>query len=94
MVKAGVFLLARLHPALAGSDLFFYTVSGIGAITLLIGAWNAIFQHDLKGLLECDGLAILPGWEFSTGARNEVTVAGVLRMPVKSVAEWLEYKTS
>ncbi|WP_312684957.1 monovalent cation/H+ antiporter subunit A [Stenotrophomonas chelatiphaga] len=51
MVKAGVFLLARLHPALAGTDLFFYTVSGIGALTLLIGAWNAIFQHDLKGLL-------------------------------------------
>ncbi|NZA25360.1 monovalent cation/H+ antiporter subunit A [Luteimonas sp. SJ-92] len=51
MVKAGVFLLARLHPALAGSDLFFYTVSGIGAATLLVGAWNAIFQHDLKGLL-------------------------------------------
>ncbi|MGH8055032.1 MAG: monovalent cation/H+ antiporter subunit A [Stenotrophomonas sp.] len=51
MVKAGVFLLARLHPALAGTELFFYVVSGIGAITLLIGAWNAIFQHDLKGLL-------------------------------------------
>ncbi len=51
MVKAGVFLLARLHPALAGTDLFFYTVSSIGALTLLIGAWNAIFQHDLKGLL-------------------------------------------
>ena len=51
MVKAGVFLLARLHPVLAGHDLFFYTVSGIGAATLLVGAWNAIFQHDLKGLL-------------------------------------------
>ena len=51
MVKAGVFLLARLHPALAGSELFFYVVSGVGAITLLVGAWNAIFQHDLKGLL-------------------------------------------
>ena len=51
MVKAGVFLLARLHPALAGSELFFYLVSGIGALTLLVGAWNAIFQHDLKGLL-------------------------------------------
>ncbi|WP_045728867.1 monovalent cation/H+ antiporter subunit A [Xanthomonas sp. GPE 39] len=51
MVKAGVFLLARLHPALAGSPLFFYTVSGIGAITLLTGAWLAIFQHDLKGVL-------------------------------------------
>ena len=51
MVKAGVFLLARLHPALAGSDLFFYLVSGIGAVTLLVGSWHAIFQHDVKGLL-------------------------------------------
>ena len=51
MVKAGVFLLARLHPALAGTDLFFYVVSAVGAATLLIGAWNAIFQYDLKGLL-------------------------------------------
>ena len=51
MVKAGVFLLARLHPALAGTDLFFYVVTSIGALTLLVGAWYAIFQHDLKGLL-------------------------------------------
>ena len=51
MVKVGVFLLARLHPALSGSELYFYVVSGIGATTLLVGAWNAIFQHDLKGLL-------------------------------------------
>ncbi len=51
MVKAGVFLLARLHPTLAGTDLFFYVVSGVGAASLLIGAWNAIFHHDLKGVL-------------------------------------------
>ena len=51
MVKAGVFLLARLHPALAGTDLFLYTVTSIGAITVLLGAWHAIFQHDLKGVL-------------------------------------------
>ncbi|MDQ3617926.1 MAG: monovalent cation/H+ antiporter subunit A, partial [Pseudomonadota bacterium] len=51
MVKAGVFLLARLHPSLAGTDLFFYVVTSVGAATVLIGAWNAIFQHDLKGLL-------------------------------------------
>ena len=51
MVKAGVFLLARLHPALASTDLFFYVVTGIGATTLLLGAWHAIFQHDLKGVL-------------------------------------------
>ncbi|MCK9488804.1 MAG: monovalent cation/H+ antiporter subunit A [Xanthomonadales bacterium] len=51
MVKAGVFLLARLYPVLAGTDMFFYVVSTVGAITLLVGAWQAIFQHDLKGLL-------------------------------------------
>ena len=51
MVKAGVFLLARLYPALAGSDLFFYVVTTVGAVTLVLGAWHAIFQHDLKGLL-------------------------------------------
>lgn len=53
-----------------------------------------LLRDDLKGLLECDGLAVLPGWEFSTGASNEVRVAGVLRMPVKPVAEWLDYKAS
>lgn len=51
MVKAGVFLLARLYPALSGTDLFLYTVTGVGAATLLFGAWQAFFQQDLKGLL-------------------------------------------
>ncbi len=52
MVKAGVFLLARLYPALAGTDLwFFYLVSLSGLATLLMGACVALFQHDLKGLL-------------------------------------------
>lgn len=51
MVKAGVFLLARLYPALAGSEWWFYLVSLTGLATLLIGATLALFQHDLKGLL-------------------------------------------
>lgn len=51
MVKAGVFLLLRLHPVLSGTDLFFLVVSMAGAATLVFGAWSAIFQHDLKGLL-------------------------------------------
>ncbi|TBU95497.1 monovalent cation/H+ antiporter subunit A [Stutzerimonas kirkiae] len=51
MVKAGVFLLARLYPALADSDLWFYLVSLTGLTTLLFGAVMALFQHDLKGLL-------------------------------------------
>jgi multicomponent K+:H+ antiporter subunit A len=51
MVKAGVFLLARMYPALGGSEPWFWLVSLTGLATLLIGAYIAIFKHDLKGLL-------------------------------------------
>jgi len=51
MVKAGVFLLARFYPALADSEWWFYLVSLTGLTTLLVGAFLALFQHDLKGLL-------------------------------------------
>ncbi|MFN8694838.1 MAG: monovalent cation/H+ antiporter subunit A [Burkholderiales bacterium] len=51
MVKAGVFLLARMYPALGDNDLWFWIVSTAGLTTLLLGAVVAIFQHDLKGLL-------------------------------------------
>jgi multicomponent K+:H+ antiporter subunit A len=51
MVKAGVFLLARLWPALAGTELWFWTVSSAGAASLLLGAISATFQKDMKGVL-------------------------------------------
>ena len=51
MVKAGVFLLARLYPLLGGNEYWFWIVSLAGFATLLLGAYVALFQHDLKGLL-------------------------------------------
>lgn len=51
MVKAGVFLLARLHPALADTDMWFLIVTNIGLITLVFAAYTAMMKHDLKGLL-------------------------------------------
>ena len=51
MVKLGVFLLARLWPALSGTQLWFWLVGSAGLVTLLFGAWAALFQRDLKGLL-------------------------------------------
>src|SRR5688500_12493629 len=51
MVKLGVFLLARLWPVLAGTDAWIWIVGTAGLITLVLGAYTAIFQHDLKGLL-------------------------------------------
>ena len=51
MVKAGVFLLARMWPVLGGTEPWFWLVGGAGLITLLIGGYAAMFQNDLKGLL-------------------------------------------
>lgn len=54
------------------------------------GHYVDLLRQDLIGLLECDGVAFHGDWWESSGARNEVTVAGLLRMPVRSWQEWLE----
>lgn len=51
MVKAGVFLLARFWPVLAGTDEWFWIISSAGIASLLLGAYAAIFQQDMKGIL-------------------------------------------
>jgi len=51
MVKAGVFLLGRLWTVLSGTELWFWLVGGAGVITLLLGAFIAMFQNDLKRVL-------------------------------------------
>ena len=51
MVKLGVFLMARLWPVMAGTDPWIWIVGTAGLITFVLGAYMAIFQHDLKGLL-------------------------------------------
>ena len=51
MVKAGIFLMARMFPVLAGTESWFLIVSITGLLTLLVGAYMALFKHDLKGLL-------------------------------------------
>jgi multicomponent K+:H+ antiporter subunit A len=51
MVKAGVFLLLRFWPVLAGTEPWFWIVGGVGLATMLVGAWAATFQHDMKAVL-------------------------------------------
>ena len=51
LVKAGIFILIRFWPVFAETPMWMIVVGGAGLLTLLIGAWTAIFQHDLKGLL-------------------------------------------
>ncbi len=51
MVKAGVYLLARLNPALGGTEAWFWTLSLFGLTTMLVGAYLGAKQNDLKPLL-------------------------------------------
>ncbi|WP_404299454.1 monovalent cation/H+ antiporter subunit A [Alicycliphilus denitrificans] len=59
MVKAGVFLLARLWPVMGDTEPWFWLVGGAGLATLLIGGYAAMFQDDLKGLLAYSTLSHL-----------------------------------
>jgi len=51
LVKAGVFLLARLWPVLSGTPEWFTILGLAGMASLVLGAYLAMFQQDLKGLL-------------------------------------------
>ncbi|MCL4871538.1 MAG: DUF4040 domain-containing protein [Anaerolineae bacterium] len=68
MVKAGVFLLARLSPVLADTPAWLYLVSGFGLITMVAGGILALKQSDLKAILAyttigwLGTLVMLLGW--------------------------------
>ncbi len=51
MVKAGIFLMARMWPVLSGTPEWFFIVTTAGLITMVLGAVIALFKHDLKALL-------------------------------------------
>lgn len=51
MVKAGIYLVARMTPVFGGSSVWFWLVAGIGIVTLLYGSLTALRQTDLKAML-------------------------------------------
>ncbi|MEM6758451.1 MAG: putative monovalent cation/H+ antiporter subunit A [Pseudomonadota bacterium] len=51
MVKAGVYLMARLHPAMSGTDVWFWTLTVAGAFTAVFASILALRQTDLKQAL-------------------------------------------
>ena len=51
MVTAGVYLVARLAPAFASTDVWRPLVLTVGTVTFLAGALRALRQHDLKLML-------------------------------------------
>jgi len=51
MVKAGIYLLARLNPALGFTESWFWLLTITGGITMLTGAYQGLKQNDQKALL-------------------------------------------
>ena len=81
MVKAGVFLMARLWPVLAGTETWFWVVGGAGLATLLLGAYAAMFQNDLKALLAYSTISHLGLITLLLGLNSELAaVAAVFHM--------------
>jgi multicomponent Na+:H+ antiporter subunit A len=59
MVKAGVYLIARMTPLLGGSMLWTGTITLVGAITMLGGAYRAMLETDLKRVLAYSTISAL-----------------------------------
>ncbi|MCF6386345.1 Na+/H+ antiporter subunit A [Mycobacterium sp. MBM] len=51
MVKAGVYLVARMSPGFADTPLWRPMVVGLGLITMLMAGWRAVREYDLKLIL-------------------------------------------
>ena len=51
MVKAGIYLIARLAPGFSEIPGWHEVIIGLGVFTMLLGGWNALKQHDLKLIL-------------------------------------------
>jgi len=77
MVKAGVYLLARVSPIFAGTDAWIWLVAGAGGVTMLLGALLALHQTDMKRLLAYTTVAALGVMTFLLGIGSETAVAAV-----------------
>ena len=59
MVKAGVYLIARMTPLVGATPLWTTTVTIAGAATMLVGAYRAVQETDLKRILAYSTLSAL-----------------------------------
>jgi multicomponent Na+:H+ antiporter subunit A len=78
MVKAGVYLLARLSPVMGGTDAWILIVTTVGGLTMVAGAVLALFQSDMKRLLAYSTVNALGTMIFLLGIGTEKAVKAAL----------------
>ena len=74
MVKAGVYLIARLAPGFSGLATWQVLVIGAGVLTMLLGGYRALRQSDLKLVLAFGTVSQL-GFIITLVGRGEQSVA-------------------
>jgi multicomponent Na+:H+ antiporter subunit A len=78
MVKAGVYLLARLSPLLGGTTAWQYSVTIVGALTMLLGAALALWQTDLKRILAYSTVSTLGALMLLLGLDTTLSVKAAM----------------
>ena len=78
MVKAGIYLMARLQPELGGTDAWFYTLTVFGAITAVWSSLMALRQTDLKLMLAWTTVMALGTLTMFLGSDQQIAVLAAM----------------
>lgn len=78
MVKAGVYMLMRMHPLLGDTVLWTTVLPLFGGVTLLVGTILAVRQTDLKLMLAYTTVASLGLLVMLTGTSHEKALEGAV----------------
>ncbi len=78
MVKAGIYLLARLQPVLGGTGVWYGALTATGVATMLLGAILALHQTDLKRILAYSTVSALGTLTLLLGLNTPAAVQAAL----------------
>ncbi|HUV33270.1 MAG TPA: proton-conducting transporter membrane subunit, partial [Devosiaceae bacterium] len=82
MVKAGVYLLARMHPVLGNTVEWNIILPVVGGVTLLTGAVMALRQTDMKQMLAYTTMGTLGMLVMLIGVGTEAAITGAVLLLV------------
>ncbi|MCA9161662.1 MAG: DUF4040 domain-containing protein [Planctomycetales bacterium] len=74
MVKAGIYLLARLLPVFGNSEVWLVALTTIGSVTMIVGGTQALFANDLKRVLAFATIAVLGMLVMLIGIGTETAI--------------------
>jgi multicomponent Na+:H+ antiporter subunit A len=78
MVKAGIYLIARMTPVLGGTMLWTTVVAAVGAITMLVAAYRSVQETDLKRILAYSTISALGLLTMLLGVGTPQAIAAAL----------------